>query len=222
MNRNTDAYYNDEVSSFYELPWLQDTVSNSVWQLWNVTYRDVIVLDPRNRSYAIYNLTEHDLGDPQNRAMLKQFFLEAARLVDEDSDGMLDHWEILQFGNLNASATEDPDNDGRDNFAEYTSGTDPNDPDSSSSFQTATMGAGTNRALTVSFSKRLGSTLNYQLEYSSQIVPWASAAQAIEVLEPVRNLFDGTGTARTTYVIPQIQNFSSGFIRVRAVPVVQP
>lgn len=33
-----------------------------------MTYRDVIILDENNRVAAVYNLTAHDLGQPENRA----------------------------------------------------------------------------------------------------------------------------------------------------------
>ena len=59
-----------------------------VWGAWRVnnlrpeqpgvTYRDVIVLDRENRAVAVYNLTEHSLGDPANYAALKDILRAAA------------------------------------------------------------------------------------------------------------------------------------------------
>lgn len=45
---------------------------------------------------------------------------------DNDGDGLLDVWEMLHFGDLNMTGTDDPDGDGLDNEAEETGGTDPN------------------------------------------------------------------------------------------------
>ena len=78
INQNTDTAYNDLAIANRTLAWLQDTVSNSVWTSWDVTWRDVRILDSRNQLYAVYNLTSQDLAQPLNRAALKQLFLQAA------------------------------------------------------------------------------------------------------------------------------------------------
>jgi hypothetical protein len=43
------------------LPWLQDTVADSVWTSWGVVYRDVFVLDPENRVERVYREALADL-----------------------------------------------------------------------------------------------------------------------------------------------------------------
>lgn len=50
--------------------------------------------------------------------------------VDSDLDGLADIWEIEHFGNLNETATGDPDADQLDNTGEQARGTDPNNKDS--------------------------------------------------------------------------------------------
>jgi hypothetical protein len=60
------------------LPLLQDVVAVDTWSLWDVTPRDVVVVDPSGRAYAVYNLTVHDLALPANYAELKQLILDAA------------------------------------------------------------------------------------------------------------------------------------------------
>ena len=45
--------------------------------------------------------------------------------IDSDADGLPDSWEIAHFGNLNQTATGDPDGDGVNNLQEYLDGTDP-------------------------------------------------------------------------------------------------
>jgi hypothetical protein len=49
--------------------------------------------------------------------------------VDSDNDGLSDAWEILKFGNLNQTATGDPDTDGWTNLDEWRRNTNPNNPD---------------------------------------------------------------------------------------------
>ena len=54
-----------------DLPWLQDTAAVNAWGLWDVTWRDVVIVDGSNRKVAVYNLTTHDLADPNNYLELK-------------------------------------------------------------------------------------------------------------------------------------------------------
>lgn len=59
------------------LPWLQDTAAVNAWAAWQVTWRDVIIVDAASDRRAVYNLTEHDLSVPANYAALKQLLLDA-------------------------------------------------------------------------------------------------------------------------------------------------
>jgi hypothetical protein len=66
-----------------DLPWLQDVPDVDVWdELWNVTYRDVWILDDENVPFAVFNVTAHDLSNPVEYAALKALLLEAAGLVE--------------------------------------------------------------------------------------------------------------------------------------------
>lgn len=49
----------------------------------------------------------------------------ASTPADTDADGLPDSWEITNFGNLNQTASGDPDNDRATNLLEYTHGTNP-------------------------------------------------------------------------------------------------
>ena len=60
------------------IPWLQDDAGSDVWGLWDVNYRDVILLDAQNLPIAVYNLTEHDLGNPADYEALKALLVQAA------------------------------------------------------------------------------------------------------------------------------------------------
>lgn len=62
-----------------DLPWLRETAELDVWAAWAVTYRDVVVLDADNRRIAAYNVTEHDLSNPDNYAELRQLLIDAAQ-----------------------------------------------------------------------------------------------------------------------------------------------
>ncbi len=68
--------YNDYMTFGRDIPWLQDTWSENVWGAWEVTYRDVVILDSSNYRHAVFNLTSHDLSDPGNYEALKQILLE--------------------------------------------------------------------------------------------------------------------------------------------------
>ncbi len=49
-----------------DLPLLQDTLLVDAWGSWEVTYRDVVLLDEDNVEVGVFNLTVHDLNDPLN------------------------------------------------------------------------------------------------------------------------------------------------------------
>lgn len=46
-----------------------------VWNSWDVTYRDVIILDSTGAYAATYNLTVNDLDDEENYAELGDLLL---------------------------------------------------------------------------------------------------------------------------------------------------
>ena len=46
-----------------DIPWLQEVPTELVWSSWKVTYRDVVILDEKNQTAAIYNLSAHNLAD---------------------------------------------------------------------------------------------------------------------------------------------------------------
>jgi hypothetical protein len=60
------------ISAGRTIPWLQEEPGgDDPWTDWNVTYRDVVILDSSNVLVDVYNLTEHDLSSPANRDALK-------------------------------------------------------------------------------------------------------------------------------------------------------
>lgn len=60
------------------LPWLQAVDGEDAWALWQVQFRDVVILGPRNERVAVFNVTLHDLSKPESYAALKEQLLAAA------------------------------------------------------------------------------------------------------------------------------------------------
>jgi len=60
------------------LPWLQPMAGEEIWTLWQVVYRDVIIVGPGNERLGVFNLTEQDLANPANYAALRDQLLDAA------------------------------------------------------------------------------------------------------------------------------------------------
>jgi len=69
---------NTSVTSGRDTPWLQDTEEEAVWDTWDPTYRDVIILDGNNEVYDIYNLTTNSLATEENYEELKALLIAAA------------------------------------------------------------------------------------------------------------------------------------------------
>jgi hypothetical protein len=59
------------------MPLLQDTAAVNAWALWQVTYRDVVIVDAEGKRRAVFNLTPNDLSVPANLATLKRLLLDA-------------------------------------------------------------------------------------------------------------------------------------------------
>lgn len=62
---------NDAMTLGRTLPWLQDVAGQDVWVLWEVGFRDVVILDDANRFAEVYNVSEHSLTEEANREALK-------------------------------------------------------------------------------------------------------------------------------------------------------
>ncbi len=84
VNELGHDYANGAVSEGRDLPWLQDVDENSngksdVWyDLWDITYRDVMILNGDNVQVDSYNLTTYDLDVPANYAELREKLIDAA------------------------------------------------------------------------------------------------------------------------------------------------
>ncbi len=70
---------NDGMTAGRVLPWLQPgSDDEDIWALWEIVYRDVVILGPGNEHLGTFNLTVNDLSDPANYAALRDQLLEAA------------------------------------------------------------------------------------------------------------------------------------------------
>lgn len=99
---------------------LSGGLSTGQWhRLEFVKQDDTVTINVNDSFYSQHNLPEYDY------AILGDIF------ADSDEDGLLDEWEIENFGDLLQDASSDPDNDNATNIFELNSGTDPlsNDTD---------------------------------------------------------------------------------------------
>ena len=88
INAAGHEFGNPNITPGRHIPWLQDVATQNVWGTWRVNqvrpslpgvqWRDVVVLDERNHPIAVFNLTEHDLGNSANYAALKAILRAAA------------------------------------------------------------------------------------------------------------------------------------------------
>jgi hypothetical protein len=106
-----------------DIPWLQDVDTNSngradaAMDLWNMSFRDVVILDGANRKVGTYNLNQHDLANSANYNALKQMLINAAMLEqrpwqnstnsrDVDNNGHVVPLDVLLIVNeLNVSGS---------------------------------------------------------------------------------------------------------------------
>lgn len=77
---NEDGYQSglETMSGLGDLPVLQDGASSGVWDSWEATWRDVIIVDEEGIAVYNYNLTDNDLGDPINYEQLKSILIAVA------------------------------------------------------------------------------------------------------------------------------------------------
>ena len=75
INESGQEAGNPEMYAGRVLPWLQDRAGQEVWESWDVTYRDVVIVDEENRKVAVYNVTVHDLAVPAAYDSLKTLLL---------------------------------------------------------------------------------------------------------------------------------------------------
>ena len=66
------------MSGLGDLPLLQDTDEETVWDDWDVTFRDVVILNSDNEQVGVFNLTTHSLAVSDNYEELKALLIATA------------------------------------------------------------------------------------------------------------------------------------------------
>ncbi len=83
VNETGQEADNDVITKGRDIPWLQDVDEDEdghsdVWTSWDVTYRDVVILDGENVKVGTFNVTTYNLQIPENYNALRQMFIDAA------------------------------------------------------------------------------------------------------------------------------------------------
>jgi hypothetical protein len=66
---------NESVVEGRTLPWLQDTEEINAWELWEVGYRDVFIVDESGTLRYRFNLSSQDLRNPAHFQTLTQIIV---------------------------------------------------------------------------------------------------------------------------------------------------
>lgn len=67
----------EDMATLVDLPLLQDTRDENAWNDWNVTYRDIIVLDEKGRFVGTHNVSANDLTNPASLETLENLLMSA-------------------------------------------------------------------------------------------------------------------------------------------------
>lgn len=78
VNESGQSSGNADAMASGGLPLMQDDDTARVWEQWDAVWRDVQVVDADNQIVATYNLTDNDLGVPENYDTLKAMLIDAA------------------------------------------------------------------------------------------------------------------------------------------------
>ncbi len=79
INQVGQESQNDVNCEGRDIPWLQETMTELVWVPWDVTYRDVVIVDGTNRRLTAFNLTDKNLAVAANYEALKTLLLETSQ-----------------------------------------------------------------------------------------------------------------------------------------------
>jgi hypothetical protein len=100
-----------------DIPWIQDVDVNSngradaAMDLWQMAFRDVVILDGQNQKVGVYNLNQHDLANSSDYNTLKQMLIDAAMTsqkpwrnpanpLDVDNNGVVVPLDVLRIVNV--------------------------------------------------------------------------------------------------------------------------
>ena len=85
---------NGSVTAGRDIPWLQDVDADhdrrsDLWTSWDVTYRDVVILDTTNTRVGVFNVTSQSLQVPDNYNTLRQMLIDAAPIPEPSTLALL-------------------------------------------------------------------------------------------------------------------------------------
>lgn len=106
VNWAGDEAGNESITAGRDIPWLQDVDSDGdgasdVWTSWDVTLRDLVILNRENVEVATLNLTTNSLALPENYDLVLQLFIDAATISgDMNLDGIVDNFDVAPFVEL--------------------------------------------------------------------------------------------------------------------------
>ncbi len=112
VNEKGLDFSNGAITEGRDLPWLQDVDedgngTSDVWHdSWNVTYRDVVILDGGNVRFGTFNVTSNDLANIDNYEALRELLIDAAmetqkpwmnanNPLDVNNDGFIHPLDVL-------------------------------------------------------------------------------------------------------------------------------
>ncbi|MFC1856590.1 DUF1566 domain-containing protein [Thermodesulfobacteriota bacterium] len=101
-----------------------DTVASYYWS----STTDAGYTSPGRACHVNFGIGHDDTGDKSDSDYVRA--VRGGQIVDIDSDGMSDNWELTNFGDLTHDGTVDGDLDGLTDLEEFQNNTDPNDNDS--------------------------------------------------------------------------------------------
>lgn len=109
---------------------------------------------------------------------------------DSDADGLHDLWEVIHFGSTFAALRDaDPDFDGRSNFVEFATGTNPKVPDNADLAGQSQEydGEGGFDYLVFEYTRHILATrmVDFQVHASPDLLVWTYDASKMEIIEPV-------------------------------------
>lgn len=155
-----------------------------------VTFNGVRIL------YNDNSLSSLDISPAQRGLFQRVDFSPTGASGDVDADGLLDSWEMQYFGNLNATATGDQDQDGMPNRAEMLAGTSPTDP--ASRFKFVMVGLSPTREPLIDWSSEAGKSYRV-LRSQSVIGGYSVLAPNVAATPPVNRYRDTTVTSGGPY-----------------------
>jgi Tol biopolymer transport system component len=130
-----------------------------------------------NGNTLVFTSVASDLVSGDDNSMSDVFALALADSLaaDSDHDGLPDAWEMYFFGTLDQTGSDDFDQDGYSNLAEFIAGTDPTDPGAAFRIQSASSADGQ-----LSMSWNITPFRTYRIEFKDDLsaTDWSPSTEA--------------------------------------------